>query len=298
MLVGLNAGFGHPVGPDWPFVTSLGCTLVRQEFRFAIDDPTLALLMADFVGRPARLLALLGGGANVGSGSRIEPHEFAILGTRVVTAAAAAGLSDVLVEVGNEPDIGHVGYRTRPADFADAIRQTHLAVRAAGFQGPVITGGVSNLSPARLAYLEEVVRAGVPLNVVVGFHRYPHRLGPKVPHPGFATRDAEWARLESIAEGRAVACTEFGHHTARRRFGVFGVLRKRVSAETVADHIAFDLDYFRDRGAMLAAVYQLNDGPTGAAIDRYGVRRTDGTPKPAADAIAAFTARASDAALR
>lgn len=298
MLVGLNAGFGHPVGPDWPFVASLGCTLVRQEFRYAIDDPTLALLVADFVGRPARLLALLGGGTNAASNRRIEPHEFAMLGTRVATAAAAAGLSRVLIEVGNEPDIGHVGYATRPADFAEAIRQTHLAVRAAGFQGPVITGGVSNLSPARLAYLEEVVRAGVPLDAVVGFHRYPHRRGPQVPHQGFATREAEWARLQDIAEGRAVACTEFGHHTARRRFGLFGVLRKRVSETTVAEHITFDLEYFRERGAMLAAVYQLNDGPTGAAINRYGVRRADGTPKPAAAAIAAFTARASGATVR
>lgn len=298
MLVGLNAGFGWPLGPDWLFVTSLGCSLVRQEFRFGIDDATVAQLVADFAGRPARLLALLGGGTNAAAGRRIEPHEFALLGTRVVTAAAAAGLSGVLIEVGNEPDIGHVGYRTRPEDFADAIRQTHLAVRAAGFQGPVITGGISNLSPARLTYLEAVVRAAVPLDVVVGFHRYPHRLGPHVPHPGFATREAEWARLQGIADGRAVACTEFGHHTARRRFGLFGVLRKRVSDATVAEHIAFDLEYFRERDALLAAVYQLNDGPTGAAIDRYGVRRADGTPKPSAAAIAAFTQRASTAAIR
>ncbi len=296
MLAGLNAGFGRPLGPDWSFVSSLGCALVRQEFRFGIDDATVAQLVADCAGRPVRLLALLGGGTNAAVGRRIEPHEFALLGTRVVTAAA--GLSGVLIEVGNEPDIGHAGYRTRPEDFADAIRQTHLAVRAAGFQGPVITGGISNLSPARLTYLEAVVRAAVPLDVVVGFHRYPHRLGPHVPHPGFATRDAEWARLESIADGRAVACTEFGHHTARRRFGLFGVLRKRVSDATVAEHIAFDLEYFRERDALLAAVYQLNDGPTGAAIDRYGVRRADGTPKPAAAAIAAFTQRASTAAIR
>lgn len=294
MLVGLNAGFGLPLDSDWPFITSIGCAIVRQEIRFGIDDATLALLMADFAGRPIRLLALLGGGSNKkAAGGRIEPHEFAALGVRVAMAAATARLTDVSIEVGNEPDIGHMDYASRPADFADAIRQTHLALRTAGFRGSVITGGLSNLSPERLKYQEQVVAAGIPLDVVIGFHRYPHRLGPEVPHPGFASRDAEWARLQRIAGGRAVACTEFGHHTARREYLFLGVIprRKRLSDDKVAEHIAFDLAYFRDRGSLLAAVYQLNDGPTDTAIDRYGIRRADGTPKPAAAAIAAFVNR-------
>ena len=224
MLVGLNAGFGLPLTADWPFIHAAGCKVVRQEFRFEIDDATLALLMADIASQPIRLLALLGGGKNQKTaGGRIEPHEFAALGARVTTAAATAGLTDVFIEVGNEPDIGHVDYKTRPADFAEAIRQTHLAVRGAGFLGAVVTGGVSNLSPERLNYLQQVVTAGVPLDVVIGFHRYPHGLGPQVPHPGFANRDAEWARLQSIAGGRMVACTEFGHHTARRKLLVPGL---------------------------------------------------------------------------
>ena len=291
MLVGLNAGFGLPLTADWPFIHAAGCKVVRQEFRFEIDDATLALLMADIASQPIRLLALLGGGKNQkAAGGRIEPHEFAALGARVTTAAAAAGLTDVFIEVGNEPDIGHVDYKTRPADFAEAIRQTHLAVRGAGFLGAVVTGGVSNLSPERLNYLQQVVTAGVPLDVVIGFHRYPHGLGPQVPHPGFANRDAEWARLQSIAGGRKVACTEFGHHTARRKYLFLGFipLTKRLSDNTIAQHITFDLTYFRDRGCLAAAVYQLNDGPTDTAIDRYGVRRADGRPKPAATAIAAF----------
>ena len=217
MLVGLNAGFGETLAADFPFIASTRFAVIRQGFGFEIDDATLNLLIAEFAGRPIRLLALIGGGRNEkAAGGRIEPHEFAALGARVATAAAAAGLTDVSIEVGNEPDIGHVDYTSRPADFADAIRQTHLAVRTTGFLGPVITGGVSNLSPERLNYLQQVVTAGIPLDVVIGFHRYPHGLGPEVPHPGFASRDAEWARLQSIAAGRTVACTEFGHHTAKR----------------------------------------------------------------------------------
>ena len=291
MLVGLNAGFGLPLGADSAFIHSIGCRVVRQEFRFEIDDATIALLMADIAGQPLGLLALLGGGTNSKRGGRrIEPHEFAELGTRVATAAASAGLMDVLIEVGNEPDIGHVDYRTRPADFGQAVVQTLAAVRRAGFDGPVISGGISNLSPRRLAYLEQMTAAGLPSDVVVGFHRYPHGLAPQVPHPGFRSRDAEWARLKGIAAGRALACTEFGHHTARRvyRFMRLIPLRRRLSEDTVAEHIVYDLTYFRNRGCLLAAVYQLNDGPTDTPIDRYGIRRADGTPKPAAAAISTF----------
>jgi hypothetical protein len=291
MLVGLNAGFGETLAADFPFITSIDLAVVRQEFGFEIDDATLSQLIGEFVGRPTRLLALLGGGRNEKiAGGRIEPDEFAALGTRVATAAAAAGLTDHLIEVGNEPDIGNVDYATRPGDFAEAVRQTHAAVRAAGFPGPVVSGGVSNLSPERLDYLQQMVLAGLPADLVVGFHRYPHGLGPQEPHPGFASRDAEWARLQSIVAGRTVACTEFGHHTAKRKYLFWGFipLKKRLSDEKVAEHVVFDLTYFRDRGSLLAAVYQLNDGPTDTAIDRYGIRRADGTPKPAATAIAAF----------
>ena len=291
MLVGLNAGFGDTLAGDFPFITSTGLSVVRQEFGIAIDDAALGQLIGEFVGRPIKLLALLGGGKNQApGGGRIEPHEFAALGTRVATAAAAAGLTGHFIEVGNEPDIGHVHYATRPMDFAEAIRQTHAAVRAAGFAGPVVSGGVSNLSPERLDYLQQMVVAGIPADVVVGFHRYPHGLGPDVPHPGFASRDAEWARLQSIVAGRAVACTEFGHHTAKRKYLFWGFipLKKRLSDEKVAEHVVYDLTYFRDRGCLLSAVYQLNDGPTDTAIDRYGIRRADHTPKPAATAIAGF----------
>ena len=191
MLVGLNAGFGLPLGADLAFIHSIGCKVVRQEFRFGIDDATIALLMADIAGQPLGLLALLGGGTNSKRGgagsSRTNLSRSALV---LSTAAASAGLTDVLIEVGNEPDIGHVDYRTRPADFARGCRADPRRGAPAGLDGPVISGGISNLSPRRLDYLEQMAAAGLPSDVVVGFHRYPHGLGPHVPHRGFriATR--------------------------------------------------------------------------------------------------------------
>jgi len=290
MLVGLNAGFGRTLAADWPFISSAGFTVVRQVFAVEIDDATLHQLTAEFVGRPIRLLALLGGGENrTARGGRIEPHQFATLGARVARSVADVGLRDALIEVGNEPDIGHPDYANRPRDFAMAVAQTHAAVRQAGHTGVIISGGISNLSRERLDYLERVVPHLSP-DIVVGFHRYPHGPGPEQPHPGFANRDAEWVRLKQITGGRQVTCTEFGHHTAPRRYGRLGLVRRRrrVSDQAVADHIVYDLAYFRERGCLASAIYQLNDGPTDRPIDRYGIRRADGTPKPAVAAIAGF----------
>jgi hypothetical protein len=290
MWVGINAGFGAPIGASWPFIESVGFHFVRQDIPIDAGDRVLTALLSEFVGRRTRLLALLGGGTNrTRAGRRIEPQVFAALGARVATVAAALGV-DPLVEVGNEPDIGHPEYAARPGDFAAAVSITHAALRRAGFHGAVVSGGISNLSRERLDYLAAVVRAGLPPDVILGFHRYPHRFSAEQPHPGFASRDAEWARLMEIAGARDVACTELGHHTAprgRRRFGVFGP-RRRLTDEEVARDVVFDLDFFRDRGCLMAAVYQLNDGPSDRPVDRYGIRDTTGRAKPVVEGIRRF----------
>jgi hypothetical protein len=184
-----------------------------------------------------------------------------------------------------------VDYKTRPQDFAVAVEQTFDAVRAAGFAGPVVSGGIANLSRANLTYLERMLNQGLPADVIIGFHRYPKGLKPQNPQDGFSSRDAEWQELSRLANGRAVACTEMGHHTAPRKYKLWGFIpmTKRVSDDEVAEHVVFDLDYFRSRGCLLTAVYQLNDGPSDDIHhDRYGIRRQDGTWKPVAAAIRAF----------
>ena len=294
MWVGVNAGFGGPLGDSWAFVEAVGFHFVRQDIPVDATDRVLTTLLSEFVGRRTKLLALLGGGTNrTRAGRRIEPNVFAALGARVVRVAAALGV-DPLIEVGNEPDIGHPEYASRPGDFAAAVSMTRAALRDAGFHGAVISGGISNLSRERLDYLAAVVRAGLPSDVILGVHRYPHGFSAEQPHPGFETRDAEWRRLMQIAGGRDIAVTEIGHHTAprgRRRFGLFGT-RRRLTEEEVARDVLFDLEFFRDRGSLVAAVYQINDGATNRPVDRYGLRDTTGRAKPAVDAVRRFIAAA------
>ena len=289
MLLGLNAGFGEPVAHEFSTLTPLGFRVVRQDLRAHFDDDSLRSLVREFVGAPVTPLFLLAGGhIEAPDGGRVEPHEIAALGVRVVSMAGEEGLSEYLLEVGNEPDIAHVDYRTRPADFAVAVQQTRDAVRTAGFTGIVVSGGISNLSRPCLTYLERMLVAGLPADVAVGFHRYPKGLTPENPQEGFTSRDAEWQELQRLADGRAVACTEVGHHTAPRRHLLLGFIpvRRRVSDADVAQHVVYDLNFFQARGCLLTAVYQLNDGPSNDShLDRYGIRRQDGTLKPVASAI-------------
>jgi hypothetical protein len=293
MLLGINAGFGKPIAHEFPALAPLGFRVVRQDLRVHFTDEHLRALVAEFVGAPlVPLFVLAGGQIDTPLGFRVEPHEIAALGARVVALASGLGLTDYLLEIGNEPDWAHVDYRTRPRDFAIAVQQTRDAVRAAGFSGLLISGGICSLSRDSLRYLERMRVAGLPDDVVVGFHRYPKGLTPRNAQDGFSSRDQEWEELQRLASGRAVACTEVGHHTAPRRHLIGGLIpvRRRVSDADVAEHVVYDLSYFRERGCLLTAVYQLNDGPSDDLdLHRYGIRRQDGTWKPVAGAIRALS---------
>ncbi len=292
-VLGINAGFGDPIAGEFPFFERIGVAAVRQDLFAHGDTAPIEALVAEFSNRPTRAIFMLAGGKmQVADGSnRIEPHVLAARARRVVEAARAVGLQQYSLEVGNEPDIAHDGYASRPQDLAEAIRQVHAVVRPLGFEGDLITGGVSNLNERGLKYLQSMLAApSVPADVVVGFHRYPEAgRGSRAPHRGFESREEEFEALASLTSGRRVACTEFGYHTAEDRMGVFG--NRRRSESEVAESVQWDLDFFAQRGVLLAALYQLNDGARDVAEERYGIRRADGTLKPVADALVARAMR-------
>jgi hypothetical protein len=294
-VLGINAGFGEPIAGEFPFFEKIGVAAVRQDLFAHGETAPIEALVAEFSNRPARAVFMLAGGKmQVADGSnRIEPHVLAARARRVVEAAQAVGLQQYSLEIGNEPDIAHDGYSSRPQDFADAIRQVHAVVRPLGFAGDIISGGVSNLNERGLEYLRSMLSVpAVPADVVVGFHRYPEAgRGAEAPHRGFESRDEEFEALAGLAGVRRVACTEFGYHTAEDRMGTFG--RRRRSESDVADSVRWDLNFFAQRNVLLAAIYQLNDGTRDIAEERYGVRRLDGTLKPVAEMLSARRPRES-----
>lgn len=288
MELALNAGFGDPILHELALIASLGFTVVRQDLFAHGDGAPIEALVAEFAGQTVRPLFLLAGGKmehDDGAG-RIEPHELAARATRLVAAANACALVSYAVEVGNEPDIANDDYASRPQDFAEAVRQSHEALRAAGFDGPVISGGVSNLNERGLDYLKRTLAVGtVPADVIVGFHRYPEKArGALAPHDGFTSRDDEWNALMAISGARALACTEFGYHTAPER--IVGFITKTRTDRQVAASVMWDIRFYTERAVTVAAVFQLNDGPDPNEMEHcYGIRRMNGELKPVALAI-------------
>lgn len=280
--VGITAGFGHSLNGEFAGIASYGFSMIRQDV-FAQHDPAVAeLLVRECVGQPTRMLFLIGGGKMQSpDGSPILPNDLVAQTVAVVQTAALAGLGDYAIEIGNEPNLADPMYGRHPADFAKAVRQCYDAARANRFDGEFVLGGVSNLNPECFAYLAGVMASGVlAADMTIGFHRYPESgRGPLAPHVTTVSREDEWNIFRSIVtENWAVACTEFGYHTAYSE-------PITLTDETQADAVMYDLAFYDQRQVRWAVVYQLADGPTDTWADRYGVRTYDRVWKVVAQRI-------------
>lgn len=296
MRVGINAGFGDPIQHELVGLQRLGIAVVRQDLWGHPTDPPIESLIAEFANQSIVPLFVLAGDRmqadrrqRADDSARVEPDVLAGRAKRLVTAATATGLQSYMIEIGNEPDIAITNYSAHPEEYAEAVLQTHLAVRAQGFTGAVMTAGISNLNRRGLEYLRRTLQTGrIPADVWVAFHRYPVSAhGPEQAQEGFNSREAEWQALKSLTGDRPVACTEFGYHTAPDSF--LKVLHRQRTDEEAADGLLWDLGFFGQHDVQLAAIYQLNDGPDpNLHLDRYGIRRQDGTLKPQASVIQRF----------
>jgi hypothetical protein len=189
--------------------------------------------------------------------------------------ARAANLD---VEWQNEPDgsaswIDPVDYAAQVPPFLDACARVGAR--------PWI-GAISNLHRDALKWLRKMWAAlPGPLSPEVGVtsHRYhaPYPCDVWTPHEGFASRDDEVAALLGIIGDRPWAISEFGYHTAPQLKKTW--LPKwwpgnswRWTDVQVAGNVAQEWVYWRERGAVFAVLYQINDGPTDTREDRYGIR--------------------------
>lgn len=96
------------------------------------------------------------------------------------------------VELGNEPDInGH------DANNVNAwYKRMYAKLRGAGYQGKIVTGGVSSLSKKARKWLATSIQ-GLPQDMVIGWH-------------GYDNAASNLKYLPGIVGGREHAMTEFG----------------------------------------------------------------------------------------
>ena len=256
MIRGLNAGFGEPLAHELPALRDLGVQLVRTDCQQLDAPKTLARVIEIF---HAGLIPL----PIIGHVFQLHmlPH-----GTHV--------------ELRNEPDLEGPS----PAVYEGMVIQTARECERYGLT--LWAGAVSNLHQRGLEYLAACRPDRWPASVRVSVHRYPHGDTPQTPHTTFTNRESEVNTLRRIITSqrkeRTWGVSEFGYHTANRAktWERYLGIRRQWTDDQVAEFVAWEWAFWSEAGAAGACLYQLNDGPTSAAIDRYGIRTVDGAWKP------------------
>lgn len=249
VAAGLQVGFGDPIGPVLDDLRMIGFTIIRLDVQDC-DLPTTTALAQEVLTAGLQPLCII---------RRAEQ-----------IAACPEG---ALIELGNEPDLAHEGW-TVESYLAAAAECVPLALAA---NRRLYLGVVSNLNARGFAFLRQLPWMEWPAsNICCSVHRYPEGNSPHTPHTGWLSRDDEIVTLKAIVGERPLACTEVGYHD-----GPTGSTEAQV-----ADHMAWEGQFFSAHGFEIVSAYQINDGPTDEPSDHFGFRRQDGSWKPVAFAFA------------
>lgn len=256
MLRGLQAGFGDPLGAALlGHLAARGVQMVRLDLQGVPTAPMAFTLIDEAVRAGLRPLLI------------IQPAQAPWFTT-------AIGYD---LEILNEPDL----HGWRPHDYAAAVREVAHTLDG---RHRLWAGCVSNCSSVKLAWLRNVV-GELPLEVGLTVHRYPKNGGrPTDAQVGFRSREAEVEAIRALAGDRPWGCSEFGFHNGEQRTGWWlWTKRWHWTDDQVAAFVRQEWELWALAGASFAVLYQLNDGQSGHPLDRYGIRRLDGSWKPSAD---------------
>ncbi len=190
------------------------------------------------------------------------------------------------VEVRNEPDID-TNEQLSPKAYAEIAHRCVTAARRRSEEVqsliPVWVGAVSNLNDRGLAYLRVLFSDRIPNSLLtlppdvgVSVHRYPEKTF-REPHDHFTSREHEVEVLRKIIGSRAYGVSEVGYTTG----SVNG--KPNMTDEEALDNLRLEFNFWTAQGAKFCTVYQIMDGPDDTPINRFGIRRIDGTWKPSAD---------------
>ena len=181
---------------------------------------------------------------------------------------------DVLIEVGNEPNIG-TDLKMTPAQYADVAGA--CIEECDRLHVPCYIGSISNLTPDPLDYLADVIRRlPAQKDWRVSIHVYPQGDEPTTRYP------ESLAALKTVIGSRKFAVTETGLWTAPRYdvFRLFGwtlfKYNRRVWTDEQVAQAAQQIFQFWDQaGADFVAWYAINDGPRFETEkeDSFGIRR-------------------------
>ena len=276
MKLFLNAGFGALLGRETlAKIKGLGFSGVRQD-----------------VLRPEGAEGLVEELYAVGLGGLFIVRD---VRTALFTAEAAHLLPGMAIEFGNEEDSKQTpkAYHRWLMEAVEAACDGSPTAPPRGVS--LFTAGITTTDRKRLDWLREVYALGVPSYVHTAIHTYRTTVEPWVPHKGFRSRAEEYRAVrEIIGPRRRLIVSEVGWHTAPsiHRYGPFGLFGRRVQL-TDADVARYAVEECRiaaANGVEALTYFQLNDGADPTQYEhRFGVQRLDGTLKPVAVALKAWS---------
>jgi len=252
MLVGYNC---HPPSP-LDRLEDYGASIVRVPLRSDLPDDEIARQMERLAGRPD-LLPMICCTTLEKSVDAVRWHA-----VRTYHLARDAGVpafqrdrTDGLIELGNEEDLNlegapDGGFKYRPREYGDASVTAYEDLRAAGYEGLIAGGSVSNFGSALsddlvtklkrfglsvdavlaradvllplairlglrsplpgMLYLRLMDWSRLPSDMIVSPHYYATDGDPNKPRPNHESIKAEWTALTAIIGDRPVIIGELG----------------------------------------------------------------------------------------
>lgn len=253
MEYGINAGFGDPIAHDVNSLIRQGFSEIRQDLQYIKDADVLQARLEELRFSAIRPLWIM------------RPDQ--------VSQARACERVELL----NEPNL----HKVTPQGYA---QDWNLHGAPAQQRGVIVfAGSISNLTRDVLSWWQQSWKLMDIKPTHVSVHRYPRDAGFSQPHQGFGSRQEEVTALRDIIGNAVVSVTEFGYHTgARKKWGFWSTRWSDIQCAAFAKR---EWQFWAQQtGVESAYIYQLNDGPTNTTLDRYGIRRLDGSWKPSADA--------------
>ena len=258
----LNAGFGEMLGEDWlNKISNIGFAGIRTDITSAHKESVLKEL-GEF--KKLSPIFLFGGGHMEGW----TPERFVeevTWGARRITDEGYFTDTTVYFEIGNEPNIAEAYWRQNPARLNDTYWDCYHAAKSINSKIEVITGGIHNLTHEALDWLDEFMSTPIPDGGIVGFHRYPNGIDPAKAHKGFQSRAHEFNRLQALAGGHKLFCTETGMtqgpHGIKRSFPLCWLKQDvYITQEEQAKAAAFEWAFYKPRNVIGIVWYQHRDG--------------------------------------
>lgn len=194
----------------------------------------------------------------------------------LVTQLATHVLEDHdAIELLNEPNLSGISV----FDCESFTLDSYGTLKANGFKGDILAGCIWNLKPESLDYLFESGVLVWPEDIIISYHRYPVRQDATDLTQNGNTRLEEFNTFKRLIVNRKTACTEFGFHFETIRpywFWPF-ITRPAIDEATAANETKHEFNYHKLFNDEYAIFYQYTDGPDNKGINRFGIKKTDGT---------------------